>query len=92
MEAFRKLDAEVFGVNPAGIGSHQKYSDKLGLSFPLLVDEGGNVTAKYGARKTPLGGVARTVYIVDKRGIIRYAQPGSPADAELLEVLRGLRE
>jgi len=56
------------------------------------VDEGGQITAKYGARKTHLGGVARTVYIVDKRGAIRYAQQGKPPDAELLEVLRGLRE
>jgi peroxiredoxin Q/BCP len=91
LEAFRKLDAEVFGVNPAGIESHQKYSEKHSFTFPLLVDEGGKVTALYGARKTPLGGVARTVYIIDKQGVIRYAQRGLPPDAELLEVLRGLR-
>ena len=72
--------------------SHQKYSDKNGFGFPLLVDEGGKVTAQYGARKTPLGGVARTVYIIDKQGMIRNAQRGMPPDAELLEVLRGLNE
>jgi len=64
----------------------------LGLNFPLLVDEGGKITAKYGARKTAAGGVARTVYIVDKSGIIRYAHQGMPSDAELLDVLRGLKE
>lgn len=58
----------------------------------MLVDEGGKITEKYGALKTPLGGVARTVYIIDKQGIIRYAQRGMPPDAELLEVLRELKE
>ena len=47
------------------------------------------VTEVYRARKTPLGGTARTVSIVDKDGIIRYAKRGMPRDEELLDVLKG---
>jgi alkyl hydroperoxide reductase subunit AhpC len=56
-----------------------------------LVDEEGAITEKYGARKTPEGGVLRSVYIVDKQGIIRFAQRGTPPDEELLRTLEGLR-
>jgi len=44
----------------------------------------GTVTEVYGALKTPLRGTARTVYIVDKDGIIRYAKHDMPTDEELL--------
>ncbi|RJP73060.1 MAG: hypothetical protein C4524_15210 [Candidatus Zixiibacteriota bacterium] len=88
LTAFRELDAEVFGVNPAGPKSHDKFLRKLDLPFPLLVDEGGRITEAYGARKTPAGGTKRTVYLVDKFGIVRYARRGAPADPELLEALR----
>jgi len=62
---------------------------KNGFNFPLLVDEGGEVTRTYGADKEPKG-VQRTVYIVDKEGVVRYAERGMPADEELLQVLRDL--
>ncbi len=54
------------------------------------MDEGGKVTQAYGAQKDPSGRVSRTVFIVDKNGIIVYAQRGKPPDAELLDVLRTL--
>lgn len=53
------------------------------------MDEGGAVTEKYGANKLPKG-IQRTVYIVDKQGIIRYARRGLPPDEELLDCLRQL--
>ena len=70
--------------------SHQNFSDKHEFNFPLLVDENGTVTEAYGARKTPVGGTARTVYIIDKDGIVQYAKRGMPPDEELLEVLKEL--
>lgn len=90
IEEFRGLDAEVFGVNPGSIKSHHNFAAKYGFPFPLLTDEGGAVTDAYGARKNPKGGTARTVYIVDKKGVIQYAQRGMPPDEELFEALRKL--
>src|SRR5579872_3608668 len=40
---------EVFGVNPQGPQSHQKFRSKYRLPFPLLVDSGQKVAALYHA-------------------------------------------
>lgn len=87
--AFRKLNAEVFGVNPGSMKSHLSFAEKNSFNFPLLVDKGGEITEAYGANKEPRG-VQRTVYIVDKEGVVRYARRGMPPDEELLAVLQGL--
>ncbi len=70
--------------------SHLSFAEKNGFNFPLLVDENGEVTQAYGANKEPKG-VQRTVYIVDKAGVVRYAKRGMPSDEELLQILRDLQ-
>ncbi|TKJ42404.1 hypothetical protein CEE37_01605 [candidate division LCP-89 bacterium B3_LCP] len=88
MDAFRRLDAEVLGVNSGSLESHKNFSDRNEFVVPLLSDEGGDVTGAYKARHPKSGGTIRTVYIVDREGIIRYAKRGKPPHEELLEVLR----
>ena len=67
--------------------SHQRFADKLGLPFPLLVDEGLAVAAQYGAVKPEGGGIKRTVVIVGRDGLVKYWKQGMPPDAELLATL-----
>ena len=69
------------------MASHQRFADKLGLPFPLLVDEGLVVAGQYGAVKPEGGGIKRTVVIVGVDGMVRYWKQAMPSDAELLEVL-----
>lgn len=76
-------------MNDGSLKSHQNFSDKNRSNFPLLVDEECKITKAYGANKEPKG-TQRTVYIVDKEGIIRYAKRGMPPDEELLGVLKEL--
>jgi peroxiredoxin Q/BCP len=64
----------------------KRWAAKMGFNFPLLSDLDRQVLKENGKS------VQRTVYIVDKQGIIRYARQGMPPDSELLEVLRGLEE
>ena len=77
----------IFGINHGSMNSHQRFADKLGLPFPLLVDEGLAVAALYGAVKPEGGGIKRTVVIVGKDGLVKYWKQGTPPDAQLLEVL-----
>lgn len=72
----------VFGVNPGGEGSHASFRDSQKLPFPLLVDEGSRVAEMYRAKG--LLWTIRTVYLIDKNGVIRFAQRGKPAPAEVL--------
>ncbi|MDP3045887.1 MAG: redoxin domain-containing protein, partial [Chloroflexota bacterium] len=75
------------GINHGAMASHQRFADKLGLPFPLLVDEGLVVAGQYGAVKPEGGSIKRTVVIVGVDGMVRYWKQGMPSDAELLEVL-----
>ena len=77
----------MLGINHGSLASHQRFADKLTLPFPLLVDEGLAVAAKYGALKPEGGSIKRTVVIVGKDGLVRYWRQGMPSDADLLEAL-----
>jgi thioredoxin-dependent peroxiredoxin len=75
------------GINHGTLASHQRFVDRLGLPFPLLVDQGLAVATLYGAVKPEGGGIKRTVVIVGKDGRVLYWKQGMPADDELLAVL-----
>ncbi len=83
-----KMDAEVVAVNQESMKSHAGFCDSSGLRFPLLSDASKEVCSAYKALM--FGGllVDRTVYIIDKRGVIRYAKRGKPAFTEILAALR----
>jgi peroxiredoxin Q/BCP len=71
----------VFGVNPWGPESHARFRSKYDLPFPLLVDRGQKVGKAY---HTDFLFVKRTVYLIDKDGVIRFAQRGKPTPDEVL--------
>ena len=83
---FNKKDAVIFGINPAGMKSHKKFVEKQHYQFPLLVDEGKRVAKLYGASGLF---IKRTVYIIDKKGIIVFAKRGMPSDKEILASIPG---
>ncbi|HTQ57961.1 MAG TPA: peroxiredoxin [Bryobacteraceae bacterium] len=80
-EAARERNVQVFGVNPAGSGSHQRFQEKYRFPFPLLVDTGQKVAGLYRANGLF---VKRTVYLIDPKGTIRYARRGKPDPGEVL--------
>ncbi len=71
----------VYGVNPWGASSHQKFRDKFKFPFPLLVDSGQKVAELYHANGLF---IKRTVYLIGPDGVIRYAKRGKPEPAEVL--------
>ncbi len=85
--ALQAADTVVFGVNPAGEARHAQFAAKYRLPFPLLADVGSRIAADYGC--SALFGllVRRTVYVIDKRGRVIFAQRGKPAVAAILSAL-----
>jgi peroxiredoxin Q/BCP len=83
------LDILVVGINPASIEEHVRYCGQLGLNFPLLNDADGQVAAQYGAFNLDRS-VQRSVYVVDKAGLIRFAARGMHWVPEFYEVLSSL--
>lgn len=71
-----KLGLVVLGVSKDSVKSHEKFSKKYDLNFPILSDESGEVVEAYGAwgKKKFMGreymGVLRKSFLIDEAGKI----------------------
>lgn len=77
---------QVLGINPQGPDSHRSFRGRNRYPFPLLVDQGKEVCRRYRAAG-PI--TRRTVYLIDREGIIRFAERGSPSPERVLAALDG---
>lgn len=66
-----ELDAEVIGVSPQSVRSHERFAAEHGLTVPLLADADHATARAYGV-VGPGGLVRRSIFIVDPAGIVRY--------------------
>jgi peroxiredoxin Q/BCP len=66
-----ELDAEVLGISPQSLDSHERFRDRHGLTVPLLADPERTMIRAYGVLG-PGGMVRRSIFIVDPQGIVRY--------------------
>jgi peroxiredoxin Q/BCP len=85
-ERIDHLDAEVLGISPQSVDSHEHWVEEQSLNVPLLADEDLAVSKRYGvtawlgplARFTELndtpGGryIMRSIFIIDGKGVVRY--------------------
>ncbi len=85
-ERIDQLDAEVIGISPQSVDSHERWVEEQELNLPLLADEDLAVSKSYGvtgwlgplARFTELnetpGGryIQRAIFVIDGDGIVRY--------------------
>jgi peroxiredoxin Q/BCP len=66
-----QLDAEVLGISPQSVTSHERFVAEHGLTVPLLSDPDHRAGRAYGV--VTVGGlVRRSIFIVDPDGIVRY--------------------
>lgn len=68
---FSSVGAQVLGISPQSVESHEKFSAQHGFGFPLLADVDKHVSGRYGILG-PLGFSRRSVFVVDGKGVIRY--------------------
>jgi len=64
--------AEVVGISSDSVKSHQKFAEHHRLPLRLLSDEQGIAATLYGAKSLIPGKVARSVFVIDAKGILRY--------------------
>jgi peroxiredoxin len=72
---FEKHDAVVIGISVDSLYSHGAWSAVRGITFPLLADfhPNGEVSKLYKVMRQTEGFSERALYIIDKKGIIRYS-------------------
>lgn len=64
------LGAEVLGISPQSVDSHERWTEEKRLNVPLLADEGKKVARAYGVLAGPM--VRRATFIVDEEGVVRH--------------------
>ena len=71
---FIKSNAVVLGVSLDDVQSHQKFSEKLGLNFPILADENHQLAEQFSiVRNLGIVKIAkRETFLIDPQGIVTY--------------------
>lgn len=83
----------VFGVSPQGAASHQKFTDKYSLNFPLLIDSDYAMARAYGVTQEAEGKkprINRSTFVIDEDGSILEAQYGVRAKGHVESLMSGL--
>ncbi len=70
--------AAILGVSAQGTESHQRFTEKFSLNFPLLADTDLTVAKAYGVAGSGLSGLLRSVvkvservtFVIDEKGVI----------------------
>ena len=93
IEAFAGLGVSVVGISSDDLESHRQFRSKHELPFVLLSDPDLEVAQLYGCKGT--FGMKRAVFLVDEKGVIRYAHIETLAvfrrrAEELLEAISAL--
>jgi len=71
-EDYSSTGAEVVGISTDSVESHQKFAEHHELPLRLLSDSSAEVAKLYGARSLIPGKVARSVFVIDANGVMRY--------------------
>jgi thioredoxin-dependent peroxiredoxin len=95
-DVFRERGAEVLGVSPDDVASHEKFKRKHALPFTLLADPDHAVAEKYGvwgekkfAGKSYMG-INRSTFVIDGDGNVARAMLGIKPAGHAANVLDSL--
>ncbi len=96
LSLYDRFNARVLGVSVDDINTLKPWAKSLDLTFPLLSNVTGFLGASFGVEPSQeIKGYpvfSRRTVIIDKKGIIRYVQDGSPRYKEILLFLKKLNQ
>jgi mycoredoxin-dependent peroxiredoxin len=96
LTSFQNDDVQVLTISVDSPYSHKIFAEREGFEFPLLSDfwPHGAVARAYGSFLEPAGIAKRGTFLVDKTGVVRFAEvngPGEGRDADSwLAAIKGL--
>ena len=98
LDPIRKAGAVVYGVSADSVGSHQRFTAKHGLNFPLLADTDKRALQDYGvwvekrrAGRTYMG-IQRATFLIDQEGKIARGWPEVKPAEHVEQVLAALAD
>lgn len=95
-ERFREQGADILGVSPDSVASHDAFRDKHGLTVALASDESTEMLQAYGVwvEKSMYGrnymGVERTTFLIGPDGVIQRVWPKVSVPGHAEEVLEAV--
>jgi len=95
-DVFRERGAEVLGVSPDDVTSHEKFKSKYELPFTLLADPDHAVAEKYGVwgekkfADKSYTGINRSTFVIDADGNVARVMLGIKAAGHAAKVLDAL--
>ena len=92
-EDYTATGAEVVGISTNTVESHKSFAENHNLPLRLLADVDRKVADMYGAQSLIPGKVARSVFVIDGQGVIRYRDVRPlglfrPKDDETIKAIR----
>jgi len=87
----RKMGAEIVGVSLDSVASHEKFTTKYNLPFPLISDKEKLIAQAYGVLKETGTSTNRTTFIIDKSGKIAKVFPKVDVSKHTDEVVAALK-
>lgn len=83
IDSFRSDDVETFAISVDSSAATAAFAAKEGYDFPLLSDfwPHGAVADRYGVFDAEKGLAMRGTFLVDKQGIVRFAETNAIPDA-----------
>jgi len=92
-EDYAATGAEVVGISTNTVESHKSFAEHHKLPLRLLADIDGKVAETYGAQSIIPGKVARSVFVIDRNGIIAYRDVRPlglfrPKDDDIIKAIR----
>ena len=92
-EDYAATGAEVVGLSTNSVDSHKSFAEHHNLPLRLLADVDGKVAEAYGARSLIPGKVARSVFVIDRNGVVKYRDVRPlglfrPKDDDILKAVR----
>jgi len=77
LSVFSDLGVQVIALNPQSSSSHESFSKKHGLPFPLISDPERQACGAYGAVGL-LGMTRRSLYLIGRDGRVKYRRTDLP--------------
>jgi|SRR5690242_10422179 peroxiredoxin len=74
LQRLEAADTQVLGVSMDSSFSNAAWAEKIGVTFPLLSDWGGDVTKEYGLFNPQYKAARRATFLIDKEGKIAEIQ------------------
>ena len=96
-DEFLAIGCVVIGVSRDSLKSHENFSKKLDLPFPLITDTDESVCLAYGVMKLKqmygkqVRGIERSTFLIDARGKLVQAWRGLKVPGHAQEVLQAAR-